>query len=174
MRTSAILVSAWFLQLCCGFAPVTNRPLRFSSRVYSETETEVWDAPASVPTPEEVEDVMKIVVGEGEYIGDDGELTNDWVGKVDPAKLAMQELSPSEAAEQKVALDKLAKEWKYARELREYEESQLLGMTPQAEIINGRMAMFFIFVGILTEAFSGESMPTQVMTMLETFGVVEL
>ena len=35
----------------------------------------------------------------------------------------------------------------------------------QAEIINGRSAMFFIVVGLLTELWTGQSIPEQVVTM---------
>ena len=65
-------------------------------------------------------------------------------------------------------------QFRNARLDREYEDSRLLGFSKEAEIINGRSAMFFLGVGLLTEAFSGESMPSQVMTFLETFGIVEL
>lgn len=37
-----------------------------------------------------------------------------------------------------------------------------------------RSAMFFIVVGLLTEAFSGQSIPEQVLTMLETFDIIDL
>ena len=57
---------------------------------------------------------------------------------------------------------------------REIEESNLLGFVAPAEIVNGRSAMFFIVVGILTELFTGESMPSQVATMLQTFGIIGL
>ena len=77
-------------------------------------------------------------------------------------------------AKQSTAMDALAKEWRGKRIDREFEESKLLGFSPQAEIINGRSAMFFIVVGLLTEAFSGESIPQQVETMAETFGIIGL
>ena len=49
-------------------------------------------------------------------------------------------------------------------------------MTPprHSQISNGRAAMFFIVVGILTELFTGESMPSQVAIMLQTFGIIGL
>jgi hypothetical protein len=34
--------------------------------------------------------------------------------------------------------------------------------------------MFFIVVGLLTEAFSGQSIPEQMLTLLETFDIIEL
>ena len=43
----------------------------------------------------------------------------------------------------------------------------------KAETVNGRLAMFFLLVGLITEYFTGESLPQQTLTMLRTLGVVD-
>ena len=45
-------------------------------------------------------------------------------------------------------------------------QERVWGLTEQAEIINGRTAMFFLVVGLLTEYWTGQSIPDQVFTML--------
>ncbi|CAM9752815.1 unnamed protein product [Chrysoparadoxa australica] len=62
-------------------------------------------------------------------------------------------------AEQQVLLEKLSRQLRRERLDREAEEGQLIGFVEQAEINNGRAAMFGIAVGILTEYWTGESMP---------------
>ena len=93
---------------------------------------------------------------------DDEELRRLWVGKATPESMGMEVLSEDELREQSEALDKIGKRWKRIRLEREAEEARLLGFVPLAEINNGRMAMFFIIVGLLTEAFTGQSIPMQV------------
>ena len=75
------------------------------------------------------------------------------------AGLGTERLDELTLAAQSTAMDNIAKEWRRKRANREYEDSKLLGFTAQAEIVNGRSAMFFIVVGLLTESFSGESIP---------------
>ena len=104
------------------------------------------------------------------FIGADGPFTRSVVYGP-KSKICLSAVSEEAVASE---LDALSKQWKKKRITREYEESKLLGFTAQSEIINGRFAAFFIVVGLLTEAFSGESIPQQVETMLETFGIIGL
>ena len=53
---------------------------------------------------------------------------------------------------------------------KEFEESRLFGFTQRAETLNGRVAMAFFVTGLLTEYWTGESIPEQVETMLRTLG----
>mmetsp|Transcript_2542 Transcript_2542/g.4429 ORF Transcript_2542/g.4429 Transcript_2542/m.4429 type:complete len:154 (-) Transcript_2542:2182-2643(-) len=86
-----------------------------------------------------------------------------------PVKVPLTEL---ELAEQRRELTAYADELKRERIARETEENKLFGWTANAETINGRFAMFFLTVGILTEYWTGQSIPEQVITMLETLGVI--
>ena len=50
----------------------------------------------------------------------------------------------------------------------------MTGFSEQAEIVNGRTAMFFLVVGLLTELWTGQSIPDQIFTMLRVGGFVGL
>ena len=81
-------------------------------------------------------------------------------------------LSEAELAEQAAKLDALSAKWKRRREENEYVETLRSGWGPSPEIINGRAAMFFIVVGLVTEYYTGQSLPQQVQTMLQTLGFI--
>ena len=69
-------------------------------------------------------------------------------------------------AKQSTALDKLAASWDRRKEFRSWEASRMTGFSEEAEIINGRTAMFFLVVGLLAEFWTGQSIPDQIFTML--------
>ena len=56
----------------------------------------------------------------------------------------------------------------------QYEAARLLGWTKQAETYNGRFAMFFLVVGLLTEYWTGVSLPGQIEEMLRVAGVIDM
>jgi hypothetical protein len=78
----------------------------------------------------------------------------------------MAELDEITLARQTTALESLAAGWSRRREFRSWEDSRMTGFSEQAEIINGRMAMFFLVVGLLTEYWTDQSIPDQIFTML--------
>lgn len=88
-----------------------------------------------------------------------------------PGKAVLDEMA---MAKQSSDLDALAANWQRKRELVEWESSKLTGFSEQAEIINGRAAMFFIVTGLLTEYWTGQSIPEQIVTLLRTTGVIGL
>eukprot|EP00617_Octactis_speculum_P018213 CAMPEP_0185767556 /NCGR_PEP_ID=MMETSP1174-20130828/44808_1 /TAXON_ID=35687 /ORGANISM="Dictyocha speculum, Strain CCMP1381" /LENGTH=127 /DNA_ID=CAMNT_0028451833 /DNA_START=162 /DNA_END=545 /DNA_ORIENTATION=+ len=94
--------------------------------------------------------------------------------EIDPNSVGMKQLSPEELNAQVAAMDALKKEWRNVRLDNEYENSRLLGFTKQAEIWNGRSAMFFIVVALVTEAVTGDSIPDQVFLLLQTLGIIGL
>jgi hypothetical protein len=81
------------------------------------------------------------------------------------------QFTPDELAAQRVKLDKLAAKFKQERLQREYEDSQKFGFVKNAERFNGRLAMFFFVVGLLTEYWTGYTIPQQIELMLNTVGV---
>lgn len=83
-------------------------------------------------------------------------------------------LSDVELAEQSAKLDALAAKWKKREEFGDYKDSMRSGFGPSPERINGRTAMFFIVVGLVTEYYTGQSLPQQVYTMLQTLSIVEV
>lgn len=81
-------------------------------------------------------------------------------------------LTPEELAEQRVVLEQYAKELRMKRLAEEAEASRLFGFVPYAETLNGRLAMFFIVTGLLTEYWTGYSIPEQVELMARTLGII--
>ncbi|KAJ1636275.1 hypothetical protein T492DRAFT_960759 [Pavlovales sp. CCMP2436] len=82
------------------------------------------------------------------------------------------DLNDIELAEQITALDKAAKELRQSTADSAYDNAQLLGWCAAAQTYNGRFAMFFFVVGLLTEQFTGQSVPQQIVTMLRVSGVL--
>ena len=93
----------------------------------------------------------------------------DWIVTNVPGKRV---LSDAEVAAQVAALDALEQKWRKERQGIEFDKARLLGWTEQAETYNGRYAMFFLVVGLLTEYWTGFSMPAQVEEMLRIGGVI--
>ena len=83
------------------------------------------------------------------------------------------DLSDVELAEQSAKLEALAEMWKKREDVGEYEEGLRSGWGPSPERINGRAAMFFIVTGLITEYYTGQSLPQQVYTMLQTLSIIE-
>ncbi|EOD26378.1 hypothetical protein EMIHUDRAFT_450258 [Emiliania huxleyi CCMP1516] len=83
------------------------------------------------------------------------------------------DMSEMELAEQAAKLDALSEKWRKRQAREEDEGAQLVGWSKAAEITNGRFAMFFLPVGLITEYYTGESVPQQVYTLLQTLGFVE-
>ena len=98
------------------------------------------------------------------YKGDD-----DWITENVPGKVVLNEV---ELAAQVTALSKLEEKWRKERVQKEYEKERLLGWTAQAETYNGRFAMFFLVVGLLTEYWTGVSIPGQIEEMLRVGGFI--
>lgn len=89
---------------------------------------------------------------------------------------SIQEYRPKtdmELAEQSARLDALAAKWKSREIAAEDEANSLIGWTKQSEEINGRLAMFFLLTGLVTEYYTGQSLPQQVYTLLETLSIVD-
>lgn len=95
----------------------------------------------------------------------------DWIS--DPTQIpGKQVLSQDQIAQQVAALSKLEDKWRAQRETEEYEASINVGWVPTAELINGRTAMFFLATGLLTEYWTGVSLPGQVEEMLRVGGFI--
>eukprot|EP00871_Galdieria_phlegrea_P005881 jgi/Galph1/780/GphlegSOOS_G5495.1 len=81
------------------------------------------------------------------------------------------ELTPEELREQAKKLDELTEQWRLKRLQEEREANRKFGFTPFAETLNGRLSMFFLAVGLLTEYWTGYTIPDQVEYLLEIFGL---
>lgn len=94
----------------------------------------------------------------------------DWITENVPGKIV---LTGVELAAQVAALNSLEEKWRKERLDREYEENRFLGWTAKAETYNGRYAMFFLIVGLLTEYWTGVTIPGQVEEMGRILGFIE-
>lgn len=75
-------------------------------------------------------------------------------------------------AEQKKALNALGDRWEAERKELEQREKRIFGWVPGAERLNGRLAMFFFFTGLLTEYWTGDTIPQQVELLARTLGLI--
>jgi hypothetical protein len=94
----------------------------------------------------------------------------DWKTENVPGKIVINDV---ELAAQVAALNNLEEKWRKVRLQREYDENRFLGWTAKAETYNGRYAMFFLVVGLLTELWTGVSIPGQVEEMGRVLGFIE-
>jgi hypothetical protein len=93
----------------------------------------------------------------------------DWITENVPGKIVLSEI---ELAAQASALAKLEEGYRKVRLAKEYEQSRIIGFVPQAEMYNGRFAMFFLVVGLLTELWTGVSIPGQIEEMARVGGFI--
>jgi len=96
------------------------------------------------------------------------DLNNQTDAKI-PGKIKLSEL---EIAEREKKLRMLSEKWKKERISKEEIERKLFGFTKNSEILNGRMAMFFLTTGILTELWTKQSIVSQIDTMVRTLGLL--
>ena len=85
-----------------------------------------------------------------------------------PGKIKLAE---NEIFEREKKLKSLAESWKRERIIKEEAYNQFLGFTKNSEILNGRLAMFFLTTGLLTEVWTKETMIDQIDTMLRIVGI---
>ena len=93
----------------------------------------------------------------------------DWIVDNVPGKMVVNEI---ELATQVTELAKLEGEYKNVRLQEEYDAARILGWTGRAETFNGRFAMFFLVVGLLTEYWTGVTVPGQIEEMLRVGGFI--
>merc|ERR1711981_927085 len=98
-------------------------------------------------------------------------------GVIDVSERPPNPLTPctqTEIASQRVALQTLETKYSKITSSKKYDASRILGFTEKAERYNSRFAMFFLVVGLLTELWTGVSIPGQVEVLLRAFGVIGL
>merc|ERR1711998_585217 len=77
-----------------------------------------------------------------------------------------------ELIEREKKLKSLAEVWKRERIVEEESSSQLFGFTKNSEVLTGRLAMFFLITGLLTEIWTKQTITGQIDTMLRIIGLV--
>ncbi|CAB9522485.1 High light inducible protein [Seminavis robusta] len=93
----------------------------------------------------------------------------DWITEDVPGKVVLDDVT---LAQQVTALDQLETKWRKDRLRAEYDDSKKVGFVGEAELLNGRFAMFFLATGLLTELWTGISLPGQVEEMLRIGGFI--
>jgi hypothetical protein len=93
----------------------------------------------------------------------------DWQTERVPGKMTLNEI---DLARQATSLGDLEEKWRKQRIQEEYEASINVGWVPTAELANGRTAMFFLVTGLLTEYWTGVSLPGQIEELLRVVGVI--
>ena len=86
---------------------------------------------------------------------------------------ASSAFSDMELAEQEAKLTALSRKWEKLEEEQDFQATKRSGFGPDPETLNGRFAMFFLIVGLITEYYTGQSMPDQVYTLLQTLAIVD-
>ena len=87
-----------------------------------------------------------------------------------PGKIKIKE---SDIIEREKKLKSLADGWKRERMVQEESSRQLFGFTKNSEVLNGRLAMFFLTTGLLTEIWTKQTIISQIETMLRIIGIVQ-
>ncbi|KAL3796477.1 hypothetical protein ACHAWO_011349 [Cyclotella atomus] len=138
-----------------------------SSSMYSTAEDkakEISDEPEMNPDNPALPALKGDYDWDAEYAADP-----DWITENVPGKVVLGEL---ELAAQATALSKLEEQYRKERVAKEYTEARIIGFVPQAEMYNGRFAMFFLVVGLLTELWTGISIPGQIEEMARVGGFI--
>jgi len=93
----------------------------------------------------------------------------DWITENVPGKVVLDEIT---LAKQVTSLNALEDRYLKIRQQQEIDEYPTIGWVGNAEQYNSRFAMFFLFVGLFTESFTGVTMPGQVEELLRITGVI--
>mmetsp|Transcript_16837 Transcript_16837/g.20562 ORF Transcript_16837/g.20562 Transcript_16837/m.20562 type:complete len:177 (+) Transcript_16837:62-592(+) len=137
--------------------PPTSTPL------FSTEEEVIGEAPRNPDRPE-LPEIKGDFDWDAKFAGDD-----DWIVENVPGKIGLNEI---ELAAQKTALAGIEERYRKIRLQQEYDDARILGWTGRAETYNGRFAMFFLVVGLLTEYWTDVTFPGQIEEMLRVGGFI--
>lgn len=150
-----------------AFAPTSltsSTKQTFTSSSIFSTDTTEMDGPRMNPDKPELPEIKGDYDWDAKFAGD-----NDWIVENIPGKMVLSDI---ELARQSTALSKLEEKYRKIREKKEYDKARILGWTERAETFNGRFAMFFLSVGLLTEYWTGITIPGQIEEMLRVGGFI--
>lgn len=168
-KASIVIIVASLVQCSFAFQPVAfgartsaqQVPLRVTKEE-AEARAEEYEEPKL--TDQGLPELKGDFDWDAKFGGDD-----DWITEDVPGKIVLDDVT---LAKQVTALDKLESQWRKERLQKEYEDSRKVGWVGEAELLNGRFAMFFLVTGLLTELWTGVSLPGQVEEMLRVGGVI--
>jgi hypothetical protein len=161
-----LVILSLFNLICTAyaFAPSSNlasATVRSSSPLFS---TEEDEAPRMNPDMPELPEIKGDYDWDAKFGNDE-----DWIVTDIPGKMVVSDL---ELAAQNTALSKIEDKYKKIRLQQEYDDARILGWTGRAETFNGRFAMFFLVVGLLTEYWTDVTIPGQIEEMLRVGGFI--
>mmetsp|Transcript_745 Transcript_745/g.1197 ORF Transcript_745/g.1197 Transcript_745/m.1197 type:complete len:168 (-) Transcript_745:198-701(-) len=160
-----ILALVTLLATANAFAPSLNVARPASIRFATEAaDVEEDDAPRMNPDKPELPEIKGDFDWDARFGADE-----DWIVENIPGKMVVSDL---ELAAQNTALSSIEDKYKKVRNQQEYDDARILGWTTRAETYNGRFAMFFLSVGLLTEYWTGETIPGQIEEMLRVGGFI--
>jgi hypothetical protein len=164
--TPRLYLLALLLPAVQAFAPLVSRSVvRHPTVAFSETtEENDLDEPKMNPDNPNLPELKGDFDWDAKFGGDD-----DWITEDVPGKIVMNEI---DLASQVTALNKLEEKWRKESQIEQYEDNRTTGWVENAETLNGRFAMFFITTGLLTEYWTGYTMPGQVEEMLRIGGFI--
>lgn len=171
-KASIVLLVASLLQCGLSFQPSTG--IAISSRTLSPKVALLVTKEEAEAKADEYEEPKLTEQGLPELKGDfdwDAKFAGDedWITEDVPGKIVLDDIT---LAKQVTALDKLETQWRKDRQQTEYDGARQVGFVERAELMNGRFAMFFLVTGLLTELWTGVSLPGQVEEMLRVGGVI--
>ena len=153
-------------------APSATKPFTITT---SQT-TSLYETAAEKPSaeisdePEMNPDNPNLPALKGDYDWDaEYAADTDWITENVPGKIVLGDV---ELAAQVTALSKLEDGYRKVRKGDDYTEARIIGWVPKAETFNGRFAMFFLAVGLLTEYWTGITIPGQIEEMLRVGGFI--
>lgn len=163
MTTRLLCLLALFLPAIQAFAPLNPaaRQVVVLQESSSSAENDL-EEPKMNPNNPNLPELKGDFDWDAKFGGDD-----DWITENIPGKIVLNEI---DLAKQVTELNKLEEKWRKERQIQEYEDSKTVGFVANAELANGRFAMFFLATGLLTELWTGVSMPGQVEELLRIGG----
>ena len=169
---SILLLSTSTIWSAHAFAPkafqTSSRPQQQQQKqsitLYETAAESDVDEPAMNPDNPALPELKGDFDWDEKFAGDE-----DWITENVPGKVVLNEIA---LAEQVTALNKLEEQWRKERLREEYDDSATVGFVGNAELLNGRFAMFFLATGLLTEYWTGVSIPGQVEELLRIGGFI--
>mmetsp|Transcript_29869 Transcript_29869/g.46258 ORF Transcript_29869/g.46258 Transcript_29869/m.46258 type:complete len:176 (+) Transcript_29869:136-663(+) len=151
-------------------APAATKPFTITQKTTSLYETAAEKAEEVSDEPEMNPDNPNLPALKGDYDWDaEYAADSDWITENVPGKIVVGDV---ELAAQVTALSKIEEKYRKVRQDEEYTEARIIGWVPKAEIYNSRFAMFFLAVGLLTEYWTGITIPGQIEEMARVGGFI--
>mmetsp|Transcript_33808 Transcript_33808/g.100852 ORF Transcript_33808/g.100852 Transcript_33808/m.100852 type:complete len:185 (-) Transcript_33808:374-928(-) len=179
VKSAIFLLAGMTSGLAAAFAPAASlssrptfaaAPLRMSTAPGEAEVGPIADEPTDMAAAGRNPDRPELPEIKGDYNWDDAFAGDpDWITENVPGKVVLDEVR---LAAQVTALSKLEDQWRKERLQVEYDDARILGWTGMAETYNSRFAMFFLVVGLLTEYWTGVTIPGQIEEMLRVGGFI--